>query len=132
MFEKCEVITETHGLEHPPYQEISVCPCCLKDEYIIKMLPNRIERTEVIDYLLDAVHWLNVIRNKTKEILSEDINDYFDEAMGELWALYCKCAYDDEYPLPETASKLFDEEKNNDDLELLKNLAIRYIERWNT
>lgn len=126
-FEEFKTVTETHGLEYGPFEELSVCPNC-GGSGVVEMVRNVIPRTVVIDMLLDAMWELNRFENKIVGFLNDDIANHFFDGKERLWDMYCILAADSKYPLDWSLSEVFQQAETIEEFELLERVAKRVIE----
>lgn len=126
-FEEFKVNVETHGLEHGPFEELSVCPNCGGSD-VVEMVRDVIPRTVVIDMLLNAMWELNRFENKIVGFLNDDIVNHFFDGKERLWDLYCRLAEDNKHPLPWSLSESFHQAETIEEFEKLERMAKRFIE----
>ena len=120
-------VIEKHNLDTPPYEERSVCPDCRSDK-IIPLINDAIKRTFVIDRILRAERFLNVFESKIEHVINQELVEILYQGMSELWELFDYLSVgDSDYSLPLNTDEIFFAAKSEDDVELLSNLAKRYI-----
>ena len=86
VFGECEVITERHNLDTPPFEKMSVCPHCKKNNYI-SLIRNEFSRTEAIEQCAEALMYMNIFAKKVNGILSEKCLVDFDSAYTAIYEL---------------------------------------------
>jgi DNA-directed RNA polymerase subunit RPC12/RpoP len=112
-FEEPRKITETHGLDTPPYEILYVCPECQSHGFKCK-LDNSYSRTEIIDKLVDIMQALNEFDHSLCAALNLCATDgtLLDDARGKIFELLTVLAGDDEFELPsDTDDKVFSMQK---------------------
>ncbi len=57
-FSDVKTYFETHGLDNPPYERISVCPKCNSDDFF--SFESHVEKIEIVERLLQVVKCLNL------------------------------------------------------------------------
>lgn len=103
-------ITETHGLDTPPYEKRYVCPRCKGSGYK-PLVKDEISRREVLDDLVDIMKALNEFKYAVCDALSESTlnGTKFDDAHYRLFELIVTVAGDSEIELPQNIEdKIFD------------------------
>lgn len=85
-FSEPERIVETHNLDTPPYESLSVCPSCRSSNFQ-RLIDNVIKRTDVLQTAIYAVMNLNEFVKKVDGILSDEALCGFDAGYEKLYEL---------------------------------------------
>lgn len=87
-FDNPHYYEETHGLDSPPYERVSICPYCESDDFV--GFDVFIEKYEVAEKLLPAVMKLNIFISSLKDVFGlANMSSDLDDAQGELIDMLC-------------------------------------------
>ncbi len=70
-FDRPSIYEETHGLDGPPYQRISICPIC--GGYNFYRFDIFVEKIDVVQKILPIVLMLNDFSRSLKDVFGSDI-----------------------------------------------------------
>lgn len=109
-FKETLELTETHGLDTPPFEKRYVCPECRGSSYK-PLIKDSISRRDVLDKLIDIMQALNEFEYAVCDLFNETALDgtRFDVARSDMFELLISVAGDDEFKLPRDIDvKIFD------------------------
>lgn len=87
-FDNPKFYEETHGLDSPPYERISICPYCESDNFT--EFDIFIEKYEVAEKILPAIMQLNRYINAIKDVYGfEAKNSNLEDLQDDLIDMLC-------------------------------------------
>lgn len=94
-------LTETHGLDNPPFEDRYVCPRCRSGNYK-PFVKDEFSRRQIIRDLLEIMTDLNEFNSVVSDAFNSTAleNTAFDWARGNLYELLTVLSADTEFNLP--------------------------------
>lgn len=85
-FSEPDTVLLSHGLDAPPFERFGICPYCRSSGFE-ELLEDRMKRTEVLRYLIEAAMHFNTFIKRVEDVLSDEALSEFDAGYSRLYEL---------------------------------------------